>query len=220
MSNKLLFLSLSILFTLFFHQGIEIESNVADAESITDTDEMMGKANELRKSIDSAFISASLKTDLRERIEILQKKASQAKKAALAARVDIVLNDVREKTTEAVDSKCKSLVLNVDIGADSKASQTVMNAVKDIAPDLAFMGVSEEEAGSGGKVLCFAVVPESLNEKGLKADEWVKETLSAFGGRGGGRPSNAQGQAPSCEDVDAIVSAASQFAENSVGAGV
>ena len=197
--------------------GEELESSVKDAEATEDISEIESKATELRKSIDSAYISASLKTNLRDRIEALQKKVTQAKKAALAARVDIVLNDVKEKALEAVEAKKDSLVMNVDIGAESKASQTVMNTIKSIAPDLAFMGISEEEMGSGGKVLCFAVVPPSLNEQGLNANEWVKETLATVGGRGGGKPVNAQGQAPSCDDVDALIASGAEFAEKSVG---
>ena len=40
------------------------------------------------------------------------------------------------------------------------------------------MGISEDDAGSGGKVLCFVVVPDALmKEAGLKADEWLKDVL-------------------------------------------
>lgn len=200
--------------------GTEFEALVVEAEAETDMAELDTKASELRKNIDPLYISASLKTELRGRIEALQKKVTQAKKAALAARVDIVLNDVREKTQEALDANKQSLVLNVDIGADSKASQTVMNVIKEIAPEMAFMGISEEEMGSGGKLLCFAIVPKSLNEKGLKANEWVKETLDSVGGRGGGKPANAQGQAPSCDDVDALLALGGKVAEDSIGASV
>merc|ERR1712238_310004 len=102
-----------------------------------------------------------------------------------------------------------SLVLNLDIGADSKASQKVVKAVQKIAPDLAFMGVSEEEAGSGGKALCFAIVPKTVVEgNGLKANEWLKEVLDSAGGRGGGKPNSAQGQVPNCKDVEAVIAKA------------
>jgi len=112
------------------------------------------------------------------------------------------------------------LVLNVDISADSKASQKVMNTVKQIAPDMAFMGLSEEEVGSGGKVMAFAVVPDNMVAAGLKADEWVRETLAVCGGRGGGNQANAQGQAPTCTDFDAVLAAAKAYAESMVEAEV
>ena len=110
------------------------------------------------------------------------------------------------------------LVINVDIGADSKAAQKVMNIVKKNAPDMAFMGISDEVVGSGGKVLAFALVPNAMNDGvDLKADKWIRSTLEVCGGRGGGKPVNAQGQAPQCSDVDAVISAANSYANTKVG---
>jgi hypothetical protein len=56
------------------------------------------------------------------------------------------------------------LVLNLDIGTDSKASQEMIKDVQKITPELAFMGISEEDAGSGGRVLCFAIVLDALTK--------------------------------------------------------
>jgi len=131
--------------------------------------------------------------------------------------VDKCLNVVKADVEQALADGKKSLVLNLDIGADSKASQKVIKAVQKIAPELAFMGVSEEEAGSGGKALCFAIVPDSvMKETGLKANVWLKDVLDAAGGRGGGKPGNAQGQVPNCEDVEAIITNAESFANDAV----
>jgi alanyl-tRNA synthetase len=107
-------------------------------------------------------------------------------------------------------------VLNLDIGADSKASQKVIKAVQKIAPELAFMGISEEEVGSGGKILCFAIVPDSVQETGLKANEWLNDVLESVGGRGGGKPGNAQGQAPNCSDIDAVIAKAESFVNDAI----
>jgi len=162
-------------------------------------------------------MSAALKSELRARIEVVQKKGIEAKKRLLAGRVDKCLNDVNGLLEKAVADGKNSLVLNLDIGADSKASQKVIKAVQKIAPEMAFMGISEEEPGSGGKILCFAIVPESLlKSSDLNAGEWVKNVLSTVGGRGGGKPGSAQGQAPSCEDVDDLIAKAESFAHGAV----
>lgn len=198
-------------------EGKKIEAMVADLEGLdVETEGLDKKAGATRKDVDAAFISATLKADLRNRIEAIQKKANEVKKAALAQRVDLVLKDVKEEVEAAVANNVKTFVLNVDIGADSKASQQVLNAVKKIAPDMAFMGLSEEEQGSGGKLMAFAVVPDSLVDVGLKADEWVRGTLEVCGGRGGGKPGSAQGQAQECTDVDAVMTASKSFAEGKV----
>lgn len=202
-------------------QGSKFEELVAKTEALdADTPDLDKQAGAIRKDLDAAFMSASIKAELRARIEAIQRNASDAKKKALQQRVDLVLNDVKKDIEAARDAGKQILVLNVDIGADSKASQRVMNTVKEIAPEMAFLGVSEEEPGSGGKLLAFALVPDSLVNGGFKADDWIQSTLESCGGRGGGRPNNAQGQAPECGDIAPVMDAASAFAQSKVKAEV
>lgn len=48
--------------------------------------------------------------------------------------------------------------------------------------------------GESDKIPVFAVVTETATQQqGLKANEWVQGTMKQFQGRGGGKPSNAQG---------------------------
>jgi len=197
-------------------EGTKFEGRAAALESINadETPDLDKQAGALRKDLDEAELSAALKSELRARIESVQKKGIDAKKRLLAGRVDKCLNGVTAEVEQALADGKKSLVLNLDIGADSKASQKVIKAVQKIAPDLAFMGVSEEEVGSGGKVLCFAIVPDSLmKETGLKANEWLKDVLDSVGGRGGGKPGSAQGQVPQCDDVEAVITNAESFVD-------
>lgn len=202
-------------------EGKKFEAMVAETEALgTDTDDLDKQAGAIRKEVDAAFLSATLKAELRARIEGIQKKANEAKKAALAQRVDKCMNVVKQSVDDAVAAGRTTLVMNVDIGADSKASQKITNAVKKLAPELAFLGLSEEEPGSGGKLMAFALVPDSAVATGLKADEWIRSTLEVCGGRGGGRPGNAQGQAPECPDIEPVVAAAESFADSKVGSEV
>lgn len=202
-------------------EGEKFKQIVTETEGLSaDTEGLDKQAGAIRKDVDAAFLSATLKAELRSRIEGIQKKANEAKKAAIAQRVDKVLAVVKEDLTKAVENGDRMLVLNIDIGADSKASQTVINTVKKVAPEMAFMGLSEEEPGSGGKIMAFALVPDSLVDAGLKADEWVRSALESCGGRGGGKPGNAQGQAPECSNVDEVFAAAKSFAESKIEAEV
>lgn len=200
-------------------EGNKFEDRTLALESINadETPDLDKQAGALRKDVDAAEFSAALKSELRARLDQVQKRGFEAKKRLLAGRVDKVLNTVIADVEQALEDGKKTLVLNLDIGANSKASQKVIKAVQKIAPRLAFMGVSEEEAGSGGKVLCFAIVPESvMNDTGLKANEWLKDVLDSVGGRGGGRPGSAQGQAPLCDDVEAVIANAEKFVEKYV----
>ena len=198
---------------------ISTVSQVEALDALT-TPDLDKKAGAIRKDLDEALISASLKTELRGRIENIQKTAADAKKKALQQRVDLCLEDVKKRVEETLAINGKTLVMNVDIGADSKAAQTVQNTVTKLAPKLAFLGLSEEEPGSGGKLLAFASVPDSVVVAGLQADEWVRATMEICGGRGGGKPSSAQGQAKECADVGPVLEAAVAYAESKQGAEV
>ena len=194
--------------------GTKFEERTATLESINadETSDLDKQAGALRKDLDSAEFSAALKSELRARIDAIQKKGVDAKKRMLAGRVDRCLNVVIADVERALADGRRTLVLNLDIGADSKASQKVIKAVQKIAPELAFMGVSEEEAGSGGKALCFTIVPKTtMEETGLKANEWLKDVLDSAGGRGGGKPNSAQGQVPNCDDVAAVIAKAESY---------
>eukprot|EP00578_Thalassiosira_sp_NH16_P012694 CAMPEP_0181109160 /NCGR_PEP_ID=MMETSP1071-20121207/18026_1 /TAXON_ID=35127 /ORGANISM="Thalassiosira sp., Strain NH16" /LENGTH=1027 /DNA_ID=CAMNT_0023192833 /DNA_START=283 /DNA_END=3366 /DNA_ORIENTATION=+ len=200
-------------------EGIEFEGRTTTLESINadETPDLDKQAGALRKDLDAAELSAALKSELRARIESIQKKGIDAKKRLLAGRVDKCLNGVAVEVERALADGKRALVLDLDIGADSKASQKVIKAVQKLAPDMAFMGVSEEDPGSGGKVLCFAVVPDALREeKGLMANEWLKDVLDSVGGRGGGKPGSAQGQVPQCEDIGAVIAKAESFVNEAV----
>ena len=202
--------------------GEKFQSTVEEMERLAaDTPNLDKQAGAIRTELDAAFVSASLKSELRARIEAIQKKADGAKKKALQKRVDACLENVKKSTEEAVAANSKVLVLDVDIGADGKSAQNVVNTVKKLAPEMAFLGVSQEEPGSEGKLLAFASVPDSLvEESGLKADEWVRAALEVCGGRGGGQAGYAQGQAPACKDVGPVIDAANSFAETKLGAKV
>jgi alanyl-tRNA synthetase len=196
--------------------GNVFQQRVAEIENLnSNVDGLDKRAGLLRMDLDAATISASLKLNLRARIEAIQKEAGVLKKKALQKRVDSCLNFVRDKVSEALASKQGCLVLNLDIGSDSKASQKVMHLVRSLAPDMAFLAVSEEEPGSGGKIFVFGIVPDS-KVKHLKADEWVREALSICGGRGGGQPGSAQGQALKCDNVGAVVEVAYNFAHSNI----
>jgi alanyl-tRNA synthetase len=58
-------------------------------------------------------------------------------------------------------------------------------------------------------------VPQALVEgTGLRADEWMKAAVEPYGGRGGGKPNAAQGQAPDPSKLEEALRAADAFARS------
>ena len=102
------------------------------------------------------------------------------------------------------------VVLDVKLGVDSKAVKKATKILNKEAKTTAILCLSEEDPGSGGKLLCFAVVPEvlesnsmkalrpdnspppsppsprrqTMQKAGLAANEWVNAALGECGGRG------------------------------------
>lgn len=193
-------------------EGRKFTEWLSHLETLGVEDDLDEKVSTMRKEMEAAaFVSASLKSDIRSRMETLQKKTNDTKKKALQKRIENALVNVKEQVDEATTTKTDQrwLVLSVDISADSKASQSILNAVKKMSPDLAFLGISSSD---DGKVLVFANVPDRQQADGFKANEWVLAALEPVGGRGGGRAGMAQGQARDCTDVSPIAEAASNYA--------
>ena len=58
---------------------------------------------------------------------------------------------------------------------------------------------------------------QEINEKGLKADEWVKSVSDLLGGKCGGKQGSAQGSGPNIDCVDKALETAKQFAQMKLG---
>jgi alanyl-tRNA synthetase len=73
--------------------------------------------------------------------------------------------------------------------------QAAVQTVVDNCPRAAVMLISivEPSAGEAGKVAIICQVPAAMQQKGLKAGDWLRETAAIVGGKGGGKPDSAQG---------------------------
>jgi alanyl-tRNA synthetase len=190
--------------------------------------ELERTAAALRQTVDAAVVSTPLKAKLRGEVEALQRKAAAAAKAAAAKAADTGVSAARAAATTAAAAGAAALVTEVRIGTDAKAVKRVLDAVAAVAPQLAFFGVSAEHcsdssSGSGsdssavqrsGKLLCFAVCSEAAQTRGLAADQWVAAAVSACGGRGGGKPGAAQGQAPDAANMQQVLDAANAYLQD------
>ena len=68
------------------------------------------------------------------------------------------------------------------------------------------------DAGKG-KVLAYTGVPADM-AKTMPAGNWLKIALDVLGGKGGGKPTNAQGQGPHINKLPEAMSAAKAHAES------
>jgi alanyl-tRNA synthetase len=103
-----------------------------------------------------------------------------------------------------------SLTPHPQVGVDSKAVADAWSRIEKKHGDkLAALFVSVDE--QKGKALAFAGVPVATSDK-LKANEWVNSALTLLGGKGGGKPTLAQGQGADFSKAADALAAAEQFA--------
>jgi len=187
--------------------GSQLESRLTDAEEgvgVKDNEEMGVKATALRKALDASVISAPLKAKLRIRLESVQKKIVERNKAKAGEKLNSCLSVVKERVVG------KAVCVERFSGIEGKGAVKIAETAKKTNPDCCFFGVIETDEG---KLMAFASVPDDKTGD-LSANDWLKEVLTKFGGRGGGKPGFAQGQAPECE-VDELLSFAKITAESS-----
>ncbi len=146
---------------------------------------------ELTNELDQLTMSAALKASLRDQVGHLAERAKRAAKAAAAERAGQAQSMARQIASAAQSSMEPVVVSTIEAGSDRKALEAAANTVASACPTLGIMLVSPDQ--SEGKAAIMAVVPKALVGRGLKAGDWVKEVAGIMGGKGGGRPEQAQG---------------------------
>jgi len=194
--------------------GVEAEKlSVKVADKSLSLKEKTRLITELGDDISSATISYYAKDSLRNKLKGIKKvidEEDKAKKAAVAGEV--------VKTTVALleaNPNLPYLVYNLEALANNKAIDGALKQVKALAPEIATMFVSADL--DGGKVLAMAYCPKSAIEKGLKANEWCGSLQSLIGGKGGGKPDNAQASGANVANLTKALQAGESFAQTKLG---
>jgi len=127
-----------------------------------------------------------LEADVRE----WEKKGAKASEAQLKSRAAEIANELA--TTHAAKGNVVAEVKD----ADAKLLQAVGDALKSkIKGPIFLLGATN------GRVALLAVVPKELSAK-LQANKLIQEIAPIVGGKGGGRPENAQGSGTDVGKID------------------
>lgn len=163
-------------------------------------------------------IGLSVRSEARASVERYQKGVAAAKKALAAARSSAGLKALETHLTSDAMTTSSPMVLEVDLGADSKALGKAVALAQKLLPSTPVLLLTK----SDGKVLAAATVPQVPTQDDqelhlgnlLRADEWVKAAVAPLGGRGGGKADSAQGQGKaedSAAGAEAVKDAAVAF---------
>uniref|UniRef100_A0A061SAZ8 Alanine--tRNA ligase n=1 Tax=Tetraselmis sp. GSL018 TaxID=582737 RepID=A0A061SAZ8_9CHLO len=189
-------------------EGEAFSAKLTSAESL-DGPALETEIVNLKAALDTAVIPAFKKSELRKRVAKLVSKLTEMKKVLAAENIKKATGAAVAVADEAASQGEAYVVAKVDVGLDPKAVMEACNAVQKKHGDMAVMLLSSDP--NKEKALAYAGVPKDLTQK-LAAGDWVKSALDVLGGKGGGKPTNAQGQGPNWQKVDEAMKAAQELA--------
>jgi alanyl-tRNA synthetase len=158
-------------------------------------DEKAETAAMFEKIDNRAAYLEQLDVDLRK-WEKQQTKASEAQLQSHAAEIAKEL-----AATRSGERFCVAEIKN----GDGKLLQAVADALKPKFPGPIFLA-----GATGGRVALLATVPKEMTSK-FQANKIIQEIAPIVGGKGGGRPENAQGGGTNVEKIDVALARAREL---------
>lgn len=176
----------------------ELAARVVGLDAL-DVTELKDAYQAVGNDVDAMELPAARKASLRDQLGGVAKKLKEASKALAAQRSKAAQELAQSIALEAQGSSEDIVVATLDLGSDRSALEAAVSTISKAVPNKAVMVLSPDE--DAGKVSVMATVSELMIGKGLKAGDWIRETTSIMGGKGGGRPNSAQG---SGSEIDKI----------------
>jgi alanyl-tRNA synthetase len=146
---------------------------------------------ELTKEVESAVLPAPRKNAIRAKLTGVQKQLKDLAKAAAAEQAKKAQQLAAGIAQSAAGSAEEIVIASLELGSDRKALEAAMGTITSANPNKAVMLMSPDQGA--GRVALMAAVPQGIIGRGLKAGDWIREVAGVMGGKGGGRPDNAQG---------------------------
>ena len=172
----------------------------------------------LRQGVEGGVVPAAVKAAVRADLIALVKKAGEEAKAVAgaAAKAAEGVAAAAAATAAAAGDKVATILL-AGVGADPKAAAAAWAAAQAAAPGVACLIAAADAPGAPkAKALLLAGVPADLAGL-LPAGAWVGAALAVVGGKGGGKPTLAQGQGPDVAKVEEALAAGKAWAAEKLG---
>ncbi|MEO1584578.1 MAG: alanine--tRNA ligase [Planctomycetota bacterium] len=189
-----------------------LDTRIGEIEGLADH-EVAGAMGEVSAAIDGMVMSLSDKARLRGRLGGLQERAKASAKAAAKQAAARAVDEARQLAESAAADLRGVVVGRVEAGDDRGALQAALKVVTERVPTAAVLLGS----ASDDKVALIAQVPDSAVKKGLKAGDWIRATAELCGGKGGGKPQQAQGGGTEPAKLREALREAERFAWNAIG---
>ena len=150
--------------------------------------------------------------DAPERVAALLTEVAELEKQ-IAHRASTGIVSAEDLLKQAVTVKGATVVIAEVPNANANLLRQLIDQIrKQTTPAAIFLATSE----AADKVTLVAGVTRDLNDKGVSAGAWVKETAPAVGGGGGGKPDLAQAGGKDATKLPQALAQAKQFIERSL----
>lgn len=167
--------------------GSVLEEKLGKVENMKDS-QLPEAVPILINEVNESVISTTLKQKLRERISVLSKRSSEALKMRSRGAMEEGLAAAEREVMSAKDSGLCFATVLVPLEGDGKALSKLTSKLGSMWPEGSIMTISVDHKKNSVK--CCAVSSTSA------ANEWMSACMSEIGGRGGGKPTSANGTAP------------------------
>ncbi|MFG0241614.1 MAG: alanine--tRNA ligase [Phycisphaerales bacterium JB054] len=183
------------------HAAADDAEQRLDAAATLDATDLAGEASAIAAELDQLALPVARKAALRARLAALQDRVKEAAKEAARAKAAEAATLARQIAANHASSSEPVIVAELDTGGDRAALQAAMKTIQSSCPGKAVLLASVDPDGEKPGVALLAAVPPELVKLGLKAGDWIRETATVLGGKGGGRPEQAQGGGPEIDKL-------------------
>ena len=167
-----------------------LDSELREAAKLPDAS-LEPEIARLSRQIDEATMPVSRKDELRSALATLQDRAKRVRKALAQQAGKRAIEQAKALAQSTGDGN--PVVAILDAMGDRGAMQSALSEIRKTLPDSPIMLLSLD---GENKAALLADVPQSAIARGLKAGDWVRDVAQVVGGKGGGRPTQAQGGGP------------------------
>ena len=189
----------------------EAESRLHAAARLTD-EALTEESAVIAADLDHLTLPAARKADLRAKLAELQERVREVQKGLARAKAAEAQATARQIAASRQASTEPVIVAQIDTHGDRAALQAALKTIQDLCPKTAVLLASHDVTEDGASVALIAGVPPELIKHGLKAGDWIRDTAAGVGGKGGGRPEQAQGGGPDASRLGETLKAARSFA--------
>ncbi|MCC6661123.1 MAG: alanine--tRNA ligase [Phycisphaerales bacterium] len=170
-----------------------LRERVAHAASLP-LAELQSESQAVATEIDALTLPAAERAALRASLALLSEKIKAGAKQAEGEKRKAAAEIARRIAESALTAGDEVIVTVIELGSERPALEEAVKTIRDRCPRSAVMLLSPDESDPANpRVSVMAAVPDALVKKGLRAGDWVRETAAVVGGKGGGRPDQAQG---------------------------